>query len=66
MHKQTLSLQPSEICVVRAAATIYAGYIAAGRVPDGEYTHWILRSIREAIMIARSVDEVIQADKELS
>ena len=36
MNKSHLRLQPSEGIVVHAASRIYAAYIAAGRVPEGE------------------------------
>ena len=65
MGKPVLSLQPSEGIVVRAAATIYAAYIAAGRVPDGQETEWMKRSIREAAAIAQMTDQAIQSDDEL-
>lgn len=47
-----------------AAATIYAAYITAGRVLDGQEAEWMDRSIRAAIRIAKVTDESVQADKE--
>ena len=64
MAKIAISLQPSEAVVVRAAASIYAAYIAAGRVPEGQEEPWMSRSIREAIWIARTADDAIQSDNE--
>lgn len=66
MGKPTLSLQPSEGIVVNSAATIYAAYLATGRVAEGTEREWIDRSIREAFMIARLTDEAIQSDTELN
>ena len=47
MSKPSLSLQKSESAVVQAAATIYAAYIASGRVTDGGEKEWMQRSIQE-------------------
>lgn len=60
-----LKLQHSESVVVQAAAQIYAAYIAAGRVPEGEEARWMERSIREAIRIARTTDAVVISDEEM-
>jgi hypothetical protein len=65
MSKTILSLQPSEALVFSAAATIYAGYISAGKVTDGSEKTWINRSLREAILLATLTDSVIQSDNEL-
>jgi len=64
MAKIAMSLQPSESVVVRCAANIYAAYITAGRVPEGQEEQWMGRSIREAIWIARTADDAIQSDNE--
>lgn len=60
-----LKLQHSESVVVQAAAQIYAAYIAAGRVPEGDEASWMERSIREAIRIARATDAVVISDEEI-
>ena len=65
MNKSHLRLQPSEGIVVHAASRIYAAYIAAGRVPEGEESHWIRRSISEATQLAIETDDVIQSDDEV-
>ena len=63
--KQThISLQPSEQALVTAAATIYAAYITAGRVEDGQESAWMERSIKAAIRIAKITDESVRAEKE--
>lgn len=64
MAKHQISLQPTEHALVTAAATIYAGYIAAGRVPDGQESAFMDRSIQAAIRIAKVTDESVQADNE--
>ncbi|MFP6765627.1 MAG: hypothetical protein VB858_18505 [Planctomycetaceae bacterium] len=60
-----IKLQPSEQTIVQAAATIYAGYLTAGRVPEGSSKEWIKQSIEDAIMIARTTDDNVQADNEV-
>jgi hypothetical protein len=66
MKKPKLSLQPSEAVVAQSAAHIYAAYISADRVPEGEEQKWIERSIREAILIAQLTDEAVISDHEVS
>ena len=65
MTKKHMRLQPSESVVVAASAQIYAAYIAAGRVNSGEEEQWMQRSIREALKIARAVDDAVISDDEL-
>ena len=60
-----LKLQHSESVVIQAAAQIYAAYITAGRVQDGEEARWMERSIREAIRIAKATDAAIVSDEEI-
>ena len=65
MPKISLSLQPSEAVVVRAAAMIYAAYITAGKVPGGQEEEWMGRAVKEAIWIARTADDEIVSDGEM-
>jgi hypothetical protein len=65
MAKIKLSLQPSEAVVAQSAAHIYAAYIAAGRVTEGQEQQWMDRAIREAVQIARLTDDAIQSDNEM-
>jgi hypothetical protein len=60
-----LKLQHSESVVVQAAAQIYAAYITAGRVPEGDESKWMERSIREAIRMARATDAAVISDEEI-
>lgn len=60
-----LKLQHSESVVLNCASQIYAAYIIAGRVPEGEEARWIERSIREAIRMARATDDAIVSDEEI-
>ena len=64
MGKSYLTLQQSEGIVVQAACQIYAAYVTAGRVTEGDETRWMERSIREAIRIAKATDAAIISDNE--
>ena len=66
MSKPVINLQPSEAVVVRAAATIYAAHIAAGHVGVGQEKEFMKQAIMDAIFLAKTADEVIQSDDELS
>jgi hypothetical protein len=66
MNKPSLTLQPSEAVVVQAAAAIYAAYIYAGRVEVGREKDWMQQSIQEALWIARTTDDSIRSDSEVS
>lgn len=65
MTRRELTLQPTKQTVAGAAATIYASYIAAGRVGDDDTATWMRRSIREAVAIADAIDESIHSGREL-
>lgn len=65
MKPPYLTLQPSEQTLVTAAATIYAAYIAAGKVEEGKENAWMDQSIRAAIRISRVTDQTVQVDREL-
>ena len=65
MGKAYITLQPSEQTLVQAAATIYAGYLTAGRVPEGSESDWIKKSIEDAIRIAKVTDDNVQAEAEV-
>ncbi len=65
MAKPYIALQPSETVLVNSTATIYAAYVVAGRVPDGQERQWLQRALNESLLIARTVDEKIHADAEM-
>jgi len=65
MERTSLALQPSEAVVAQAAATIYAAYQTAGRVPEGAEQDWMRRAVREALWIARNADDAIRSDGEM-
>ena len=64
MTKRFIKLKPSEQAILSAAATIYAGYTSAGRVPEGEENDWLARSLRLALKLAVMTDDSVQADGE--
>lgn len=65
MAKKHLTLQHSESVVVHAAAQIYAAYIASGRVGEDGNTKYMKQAIKEAIAIARGVDDAVISDGEM-
>lgn len=65
MTKPDVTLQPSKGIVVQAAAQIFAGYLASGRVDDANEEECLKRAIRAAVSIARLVDSAVQSDAEL-
>ena len=60
-----MTLQQTEGFIVEAAATIYAAYITAGQIPEGDEAAWRDKSIHEAIAIAKSTDDAIVAEGEM-
>ncbi|MEO1995633.1 MAG: hypothetical protein ABGZ17_10205 [Planctomycetaceae bacterium] len=66
MAKSYLSLKHSESVATASAAQIYAAYITAGRATEGDESKWMKRAIREAIIIAQSMDEAVTSDDEMS
>ena len=64
VSKPYITLKPSEQSILTASATIYAGYVSAGRVPEGAEKEWLRRSLKEVIALAQLTDESIMADAE--
>jgi len=66
MAKQPyLKLEQTEGVVTHVAGQIFAAYISTGKVTEGTEEEWMTKAIRQAIRIARTVDDTIQADKEI-
>ena len=65
MDKAYLKLQPSEVAITQSASQIYAAYIVADKVAEGDEDRWMERSIKEAIRIADSVDRSVIAEDEV-
>lgn len=61
-----LKLQHSESVVLTAASRIYAAYISAGKVAEGEEDKMMARSIKEAIKLAVATDDAIISDGEMN
>jgi hypothetical protein len=51
---------------VQCASTIYAAYIGAGRVVEGQEKQWMDRPIREANYLADTTDTAVQSDSEMA
>ena len=66
MSKSFLTLQPSEGIVVQAAAQIYAAYIQSGQVGSGQEAEWMKKSIKEAMQLAKAIDELVVSDDDES
>ena len=66
MTKNHITLQHSEGVIVQSASQIYAAYVASGHVNEDNNTHWMRQSIREAIAIAKGVDDAVTSDGEMS
>ena len=65
IERPSLILQPSEAVVIQAAATLYAAYQTAGRLPAGSEQEWMRRAVQEAFWIARTTDDAIRSDGEM-
>jgi len=59
------NLQPSEMAIFRAAADIYAGYIASGSVTSENEADMMKKAISAAIKIAHNIEKLVQSDEEL-
>ena len=53
-----LTLQPTEQILVTGAATIYSGYISAGKVEDGKEAEMMNRAINATIRIEKVTDNL--------
>ena len=60
------NLQPSEMAIFRAAADIFAGYVAGGKVDDDNEQAMIKKSIEISMRMADTVDKVVQSDDEIA
>ncbi len=60
------TLQPSEMAIFRGACDIYAAYISAGRVDEGQEMDFMRKAITETVSIAQAVEEHIDSDEEMA
>jgi hypothetical protein len=65
MAKTYLKLQRSEGYIIQAAAQIYAAHVGTGRLEEGQEAACMERSIRDAIRIAKTVDDAVIAEGEM-
>ena len=65
MAKTYIKLQQSEGYIIQAAAQIYAAHIVSGRIEGGQEDACMQQAIRDAIRIAKTVDEVVIAEGEM-
>lgn len=68
MAKAHLSLDPTEMVVLQAAAAIYAGYVQRGMAHSDPAKNQELheRAVQEAIALARLTDDAVQTESEFS
>jgi hypothetical protein len=64
MTRHYINLQPSEAVLVRAAAQIFAAYISSGQCTRDKEDEYLKKSLQLAIRLAKTTDDVVQADKE--
>ncbi len=57
MTKTYLKLPASETAVLQAAAHVYAAYIIAGRIKEGEEKLWMKRALKAAMSFAKTIDQ---------
>ena len=60
------NLQSSEKAIFKAAANIYAGYVAAGAVTPENEADMMKKAISASIAIAHHVEKIVQSDDELA
>ena len=60
-----MKLQPSESVVAHVASRIYAAYLISGKVPDGQESKWLKRSIDQAIELCLATDDAVSSDDEM-
>jgi len=60
------NLQPSEMAIFRAAASIYAAYVSSGQVDDANEDEMIKKSIKTSIKMADIVEKAVQSDGEIA
>lgn len=65
INRPYIALQPSEAVLVQAAAQIFAAYIASGQCTPDKEDEYMKKSLRHAIRLAMTTDELVQADKEV-
>jgi len=65
VSKPYISLQPSEVALLQAAAQILSAHIIAGNCTSENEEEYAKNAIKRAIKMAKITDENVQADKEV-
>lgn len=65
LSKTHIRLQASEAALTNSAAQIYAAYIIAGKVPEGEEAEWKKRAATDAIELGRLIDNNVISENEI-
>ena len=63
--KPYLKFNATEQVLIEAAATLYAGYLASGRVPEGQEIEWLGTAAEHAIKLGQSIGTSVVAEDEL-
>jgi len=58
MTKPEINLKPTESTVTEAAVQLYAAYLIADKVKDGEEKDWMQRAVNEAVLFARTAEGI--------
>lgn len=65
-EKPFIDLQPGETAILQAAAQIYSGYLAAGKVIDAKAeTEYLKKSASQAISLAQFLDAQLDTEGEM-
>jgi hypothetical protein len=65
-QKYHATLQPSETAIFRAAADIFASYVASGKVTDENENEMISRAIKTSLKICDIVEKNVRSDEEIA
>lgn len=65
MERQYIHLHPSEGYILRAASSVYSGFLATGAVTAGNEDALVTKSVEIAIRMAALVDERILCQDEV-
>jgi hypothetical protein len=64
MANQEISLQPTESTVTQAGVQLYAAYVIAGKVQEGQEKEWMQRALKEAVLFARTAEGMAASQRE--
>ena len=61
----SVQLAPTEASILAASSRIYAAYISAGSVSEGEEAEYMQKAIKQAMRMSTAVDDLVKAEGEL-